>query len=57
MSLEIQKIITNFIEYVNNNPYYFEKRDDIKEYHIATEILSKIYPLLKEEIGLYQTKV
>ena len=54
MPLEIQKIITNFIEYVNSNLefYYYEKRDDIKEYHNATEILSKIYPLLKQEIGL-----
>ena len=54
MPLEIQKIITNFIEYVNNNLefYYHEKIDDMKEYHNSTEILSKIYPLLKQEIGL-----
>ncbi|MBR6517666.1 MAG: hypothetical protein IKT40_12615 [Bacilli bacterium] len=54
LPLEIQKIITNFIEYVNSNleTYNYEKRDDLKEYHNATEILSKIYPLLKQEIRL-----
>ena len=53
MPLEIQKIMTNFIEYVNSNLeyYYYEKIDDMKEYHNSTEILSKIYPLLKQEIG------
>jgi hypothetical protein len=54
MPPEIKKIITNFLEYVNSNLeyYYYEKRDDLKEYHNATDILSEIYPLLKQEIGL-----
>jgi len=51
MPFEIQKIIITFLEYVNSNlEYYYH--DNMKEYHNATDILSEIYPLLKEEIGL-----
>ena len=54
MPLEIQKIIINFLEYVNSNLnyYYYEKIDNLKEYNNAADILSEIYPLLKKEIGL-----
>lgn len=54
MPLEIQKIIINFLEYVNSNLeyYYYEKIDNLKEYNNAADILSEIYPLLKEKIGL-----
>lgn len=50
----IQKIINNFIEYVNSNleDYHYEKYENIERYHNAAKILSDIYPLLKQEIGL-----
>lgn len=32
--------------------YYHEKIDYLEEYHNVADILSEIYPLLEEKIGL-----
>lgn len=54
MPLEIQEVINEFIKYVDNNlehyDYYCKNDDSL--YHSAIDILSKIYPLLKKEIGM-----
>lgn len=53
MPYQIQKTIDNFLKFVNNNleGYDYFKYEFDKNYYNAIEILSEIYPILKQEIG------
>lgn len=54
MPQKIQEIIRRFLKFVENNleHYDYYKYTDDSNYHKAVEILSEIYPILKNEIGL-----
>lgn len=54
MPHEIQDITKKFLKYVENNleHYNYYKHEDDAFYHNSVEILSLIYPILKQEIGL-----
>lgn len=58
MSNEIQEIINTFIKFVDinleHNEYY--QRENDADYWNSFEILSKLYPILKLEIGLHNDK-
>lgn len=53
MSQEIQKIVKDFLKFVENNleHYDYYKYED-ETFYDAVEILSGIFPILKREIGL-----
>ncbi len=54
MPQEIQDIAKKFLKFVDNNleHYDYYKYEDTKNYYSALEILSAIFPILKQEIGL-----
>ena len=54
MPQEIQNITKEFLKFVDNNLKYYDyyKQEDDANYHRALEILSAVFPILKQEIGL-----
>ena len=54
MPQNIQEITNKFLRYVDNilDHYQYYKIEDSENYHDAIAILSEIFPILKQEIGM-----